>query len=518
MGFHKTAHASVITPAITWKGWRDIRSRSTQGAIDFGSRKATQAVLGAFDPASYMLSHCTIVASVDTEAQDGDDLGKIFFEGQEIDRRYPDYLVTVPTSQYINNNFDAFERKLLLASFKTFVGGENYVEHVQLPELSKGKIIDAAARDIGDSIYIDILVATHRKHADLVRSIGAREMTTLSMGCQVQYTICSRCGNVAEDELQMCNHIRFMKGNTFIDDLGRKRKIAELCGHIATGPGSVRFIEASWVRNPAFTGAVLRNILDDTEAAAMGLKLQEAFSMPKALDPKAIQRAARLDNREPVGPSFSAFPRLSLNSTRPEAQARRLARKFLAEQEPFGESAPSKEESPLKKIKEDLKRTLVEDVAEGVRDQIDGEEAEKVRRPVDENENENLIRSAMGTPEWQERAASLARTVKNPKHLQNILAGLILYQAGGWTRVATAQLLTGPEVLAVSRIVDSRSRKATMSGEARIYRTVLAVGGYSGDTREDAYLQACRRVIGRNLTETEKIQLVFKGRLFSIGI
>ena len=63
-------------------------------------------------------------------------------------------------------------------AYPTFVGGHNFQEHVQIEEQSKGRIIDAVARDIGDSLYVDILVATHRKHAALVQDIQAGKMAT----------------------------------------------------------------------------------------------------------------------------------------------------------------------------------------------------------------------------------------------------------------------------------------------------------------------------------------------------
>jgi intein/homing endonuclease len=56
-------------------------------------------------------------------------------------------------------------------------------EHIQLPELSKGFIIDAISRDLGQTCYIDILVGTDRKHGKLVSDILSGEMSALSMGC-----------------------------------------------------------------------------------------------------------------------------------------------------------------------------------------------------------------------------------------------------------------------------------------------------------------------------------------------
>ena len=275
MAFRKFARASIVKPDINLDGWTDVRQSAKAPQL----RTAAKVVLQEYDPKAFMLTHCTIIASVDTEHSD-EPLGKHFVDGFEIDRKYADWQISPDTTKYVNNNFDAWERKLLLACFRTFIGGENYVEHIQIPELSKGKIIDAAARDIGDSIYVDILVATDRKHRPLISAISGGSLQTLSMGCQVEFTTCTKCGNVAYDETQLCNHIRYFKGNDFVDALGKKRKIAELCGHIQEEPGSVKFIEASWVANPAFPGAVLRNIISHEEIASVSKKMAVAFSEP----------------------------------------------------------------------------------------------------------------------------------------------------------------------------------------------------------------------------------------------
>jgi hypothetical protein len=56
-----------------------------------------------------------------------------------------------------------------------------------------------------------------------------------------------------------------------------------------------------------------------------------------------------------------------------------------------------------------------------------------------------------------------------------------------------------------------------MAGEARVYRTIVAVGGVAPYSNEESYLAACRRVIGRELTGTEKDALLAKGRLYDLG-
>jgi len=197
----------------------------------------------SFSPRQYLFSHCTIIASVDTD--------------QDCSHH-----ITANTEKYINQNYDSWTRGVLKNSYRTFVGAPNYVEHVQVPELSKGTIVDAVLRDIdGETLYCDILVATDRKHEELVSRIKTGSMKAMSMGCIASYTFCTQCGNQAFNESQLCSKVKFQKGAKFFTKKGEMKTIAELCGH-DSDPSSVRFIEASWVEVPAFTGAVLRNVVN----------------------------------------------------------------------------------------------------------------------------------------------------------------------------------------------------------------------------------------------------------------
>lgn len=242
------------------------------------SKKANHGVSSSFDikafsPKEYLFSHCTIIASVDVE----DDC---------------QHHIKLGSEKYINQNYDSWTRGVIKNSYRSFVGAPNYVEHVQVPELSKGTIVDAVLRDIkGETLYCDILVATHRKHAELVDRIKKGSMKAMSMGCIAAFTYCTKCGNKAHNEQELCDHVKFQKGSKFIDKQGNFRTIAELCGH-ESDPSSVKFIEASWVEVPAFTGAVLRNVvsLDDSlsiKVAGLG-ELTTGFRRVANAGPKPL--------------------------------------------------------------------------------------------------------------------------------------------------------------------------------------------------------------------------------------
>jgi len=278
MGMRKFGNAIVTTPIVDPGKWVDSK-------VPAGRVKVAKEVLSSYDPAKWLLSHVTIMASVDTEYADPKD-------------KKSNYLIVPEYSIFVNNNGDSWEREMLRACSKTFLGADNFVEHVQISELSKGKVIDLALREVPftkregkdlTSLYVYILIATNRGHVDLVQKIISGEYNAVSMGCLIKYSQCSQCGNIAADDTEACNHVRFFKNNYFYDKNGVRRIVAELCGRVED-PDSCKFIDASWVRKPAFTGAVLRNILDVSDSKDISEKIFRSVMMPSAL-PKEGEKA-----------------------------------------------------------------------------------------------------------------------------------------------------------------------------------------------------------------------------------
>ena len=128
MAFLKFAKAVVAKTEVNTEEWSGIKS--PQGL----DKTASASILKEYSPSQYLLSHATIIASVDTEEVPNVELGKVASkDGGVIDRVYNDYYITPETSRYSNSNNDSWERELLLGSYKTFVGAQNYLEHVQIP-------------------------------------------------------------------------------------------------------------------------------------------------------------------------------------------------------------------------------------------------------------------------------------------------------------------------------------------------------------------------------------------------
>lgn len=258
---HKTCSAPLVSPRIDFGYWMDeIRRRAL--SPDGGFVKTASRVARMFDHKNWLLSHSTIISGVQTE------------KGDNEKAKFQDHYVHPATRQFVNSNNDCWANGTLTNSYRTFVGADVYAEHVAVPALSKGKILDAVLREIEIrkrprivTNYIDILVATNRKFGALVEDVESGRVTGMSMGASLAFTVCTRCGHAAHDEAGLCRHILHEKGDWFIDPRGTKRIIAELCGH-PTERNSCVFIEASWVRTPAFKGAIVRANLDVADKAA----------------------------------------------------------------------------------------------------------------------------------------------------------------------------------------------------------------------------------------------------------
>jgi len=245
MPFKKQAGAVVSEPVISMLDWEKLYGRSA-----FGFKTASLKKVGD-EQSRYLLSHCTIMASVQCEDEP------------------EDWLIKPECSHLCNNNDDAWSNEVLAMSHKTFVGAFNFVEHYQNSKHAKGHILDAILRKIqiaGPDVWVyfcDILVATDLEQDELVSEIRSGDVRYLSMGCVTDLVICSYCGARVEDNGDYCTHLMFQKGTFIPDDNDVMRRVAEMCGHKSMPNGGVRFVEASWVATPAFPGAALRNIVAD---------------------------------------------------------------------------------------------------------------------------------------------------------------------------------------------------------------------------------------------------------------
>jgi len=410
------------------------------------------------------------------------------------------------------HNCDSWDRPVLLKSYRTFIGAHSFVEHVQIEEQSKGRIIDAVARDIGPSVYVDILVANDRRHTSLIRDIEGGKMSTLSMGCSVTMTACTKCGNVAADETEMCPCIKYEKGNIFFDERGVRRKTAELCGHDTLDPtGGVSFIEASWVAVPAFTGAVMRNVLTpesinvDTQS-----QMRNVLASPPRqwTDEDGMAKAARMDvttreaemrrqarmtqlyrageEEEEIPDPMAPPPGDDAGGGAPDPMAPAPGGAPDPMAPPGGgmPGAPGGEEKdPMEELEGDIEKYVLDKIRKKIKDKLTDEISEDAATDPElaTSKNENLNKQAAQLVAGTEALLRIARS--------------------------DIELLDG-----LARLKASFGLKVSRD----LYRTALRVGSTDGHESLEGYLQRCAEVLTRKPTVGEAKTLVRLGRILSL--
>ena len=138
----------------------------------------------------------------------------------------PDFLymwlkaVSAGESWGSNKNSDWFPRHELENHYQTFLTAHVFKNH-------ENKDIKNAIGDVLDSKWdkfmdcVKLLVRVDNKIApSIVRGFQKGYMTDVSMGCRVEYSICSICGNKAKTPKEYCEHVRFERGKIYDD--GRK--------------------------------------------------------------------------------------------------------------------------------------------------------------------------------------------------------------------------------------------------------------------------------------------------------
>ena len=191
--------------------------------------------------------------------------------------------------------------------FKTFVGRPIFVDHNNSdPQRSRGVIVDAMLhiepphKTSSDSYWgsapdnhkpetwIELLLEVDAKSfPKLAKSLLDGQVNAVSMGCNVEYTLCSVCNHKAANVDEYCDHVK-KKGTTF--KTGNVSKVAyEDCYN-------VNFFEISAVFDPAdvtalFTEPVIKdasvkNANNHTE------RLKDAYPETKQVEEKMFSKSS----------------------------------------------------------------------------------------------------------------------------------------------------------------------------------------------------------------------------------
>ena len=302
--------------------------------------------------------------------------------------------------------------------------------------------------------------------------------------CTIDGSQCTKCGHWAADETEMCSHIRYMKGNTFFDEQGVSHKIAEKCGDDSLDPtGGVTFIEASWVETPAFTGAVLRNVLEPTEAQAK--QAAEILAMPpKQWSADAVMKAASVSPMV-IQKKFAAPVKVALTDDA-----------FFAGWMDEGDAGTPEEGTPAEDAaKPPAEASPVDDMVKRLEDYATKEVEKRIRERIQQKNTP----AAPGP----EESSSLNET--------------IMKQAAG--RVYTAALdtliRTASSDIALVNAVAEFNAQAGIHIPVGVYRAALKVGPTSAYTNVEDFRSACDKALGRRASLPEAKTLVRIGKLLS---
>lgn len=523
MATRRYAKSLVTEPNVPFERWMEEYRSQHEGAIPKDHvHRIAKTVLRKCNPKQFLLSHATIVASVDTYAPKRAKTGTQMNRGCQIEVRWPEYRIKPECLDIVNNNGDAWERALLLSSYRTFIGAPNYLEHIQLPELSKGFIVDAIARDLGKTCYIDILVATDRKHQTLVNDILTGKIGAMSMGCISLFTTCTKCGNVAGDDSQLCPCVQYDgKRSAFSDpEDGGDTIVAEIIGHVSV-PNSNQFIEASWVRQPAFVGAQRRNFLnaDSPAVAAKLLQSNQVYEVRQLIpEMEGMKKAAR---------NIFAAPEDEADKA-PEDDAEDTAPSDLdaggddaGADEPADDKAESKSDdkggppaSPQKKLDqfiEQAQEMFLEMLVKGLGEKLQPkpEDVGTVAPPsgMGISKNDNLVRSSQFDRQLQERFG------QNPALVRWASRAWRIVHVGGVDAIRKSGMK--PKDLIILSWIEDRLKGREYA--PALYKLAMKVGPISSFPSETSFLAACNMRAGRPLGDQEREFLRWKGKISALA-
>lgn len=162
-------------------------------------------------------------------------------------------------SARINKNFDGFPSLELQKAAHTFHGRPVFVNHNnQDPKRSRGVILASEYHGLQDDPHITILPEVDAlTFPRLAEDIVKGDMDSVSMGCDVDNSTCSYCGNVATTAEQFCDHILNNKGQELpklVNGQPKKILVYEICR-------GLNFFEISFVFDPADETAVMQEVL-----------------------------------------------------------------------------------------------------------------------------------------------------------------------------------------------------------------------------------------------------------------
>ncbi|MEV7675104.1 hypothetical protein [Streptomyces sp. NPDC088752] len=145
------------------------------------------------------------------------------------------YVRSRAISSRCNDNWDEFPAEEIAKGYQTFIGKPVFVNHKNdNHRRSRGVIIDAALHEDRNAdgtpdTWAEVLMEIDATNfPKLAKAILAGEIDRTSMGCDVERSVCSACGNTATTPAEYCAHIPTLKGKRIFRHTASGQRVGEL--------------------------------------------------------------------------------------------------------------------------------------------------------------------------------------------------------------------------------------------------------------------------------------------------
>lgn len=211
-----------------------------------------------------------------------------------------------------NENGDYFSEKELLKevdidkkgtkipAYQTFVDCPVHTNHDnQDVEKSKGWISYAEWDDKNKCVYV-IGYIDSEAYPHIARGITKGYMKDVSMGCQVEYSLCSICGNKARTEKDYCAHMRDNKGREYTGRSGKDGRSGSYVKNklVYEENYGIKFIELSLVCDGAFEHCKIEDVYDPKDILGYASEINKTSNNIKELVAEAYTRKEIFENDE----------------------------------------------------------------------------------------------------------------------------------------------------------------------------------------------------------------------------
>jgi len=190
-------------------------------------------------------------------------------------------------SARINQNYDAWPSPELKKSYRTFLGKPVFVNHNNFdPSRARGRVIAARYVESGNDKYVEVIQEIDaQRFPKLASEIRSGGLDSVSMGVEAGFTICSYCNNKATDTHDMCDHVKYHKGEKLRRHNHKTGKVEDVM--VYENCYKLGFFELSYVFDPADETAVVSKVLVANKRRADNSYSDDTMQVgPAANDPK----------------------------------------------------------------------------------------------------------------------------------------------------------------------------------------------------------------------------------------